>query len=75
MSLIPAHTWRDDDANASHGPGISRPANGAAAHPYRLRIAPPRGAALIVTLHAETDRLAITYAQNRWPGAQVRLLP
>lgn len=75
MSLIPSNTWRDDPAGALYGPGLSRPSNDAAARPYRLRITLPRGAALIVTLHAETDRLAVTYAQNRWPGAQVRLLP
>lgn len=75
MSLIPSNTWRDDDANASHGPGISRPANDASARPYRLRVTPSRGAAMIVTLRAETRRLAVTYARNRWPDAQVVLLP
>jgi hypothetical protein len=74
MSLIPSNTWRDDPTGATYGPGVSRAANAAAARPYRLRIAPARGAALIVTLHAETSRLAITYAQNRWPGAKVQLL-
>lgn len=70
-----SHTWKDDPAGAQHGPGISRPADAAAARAYRLRVQPPRGAALIITLHAETDRLAVCYAQNRWPGARVSLLP
>lgn len=74
MTLIPSNTWRDDPAGASYGPGLSRPTNEAAARPYRLRISPPRGAALIVTLQAETSSLAINYAQNRWPGARVQLL-
>lgn len=75
MSLIPSNTWRDDPSGACYGAGVSRPANPAAARPYRLRVQPERGAPLIVTLAAETTRLALTYARNRWPGAQVRLLP
>lgn len=75
MSLTPPNTWRDDPAGALYGPGLSRPSNDAAARPYRLRITPTRGAAMIVTLRAETRRLALTYARNRWPDAQVSLLP
>ena len=75
MSLIPSNTWRDDPAGALYGPGLSRPANEAAARTSRLRVTPSRGAAMIVTLRAETRRLAVTYARNRWPDAQVVLLP
>lgn len=74
MSLIPSNTWRDDPVGALHGPGISRPLNTAAARPFRLRITPQRGAAMIVTLSAETKRLAAVYAQNRWPESTVQLL-
>jgi hypothetical protein len=66
-----AHTWADDPDGALHGPGISRPSDAAAARPYRLRVQPRRGAALIVTLHAESERLAVCYAQNRWPDSRI----
>lgn len=74
MTLITSNTWRDDPAGAQHGPGISRPSDDAAARPYRLRVQPRRGAALIVTLHAESERLAVCYAQNRWPDSRIRPL-
>lgn len=73
--MIPPNTWRDDPPGACYGAGVSRPANPAASRPYRLRVQPERGAPLIVTLAAETGRLAITYAQSRWPGSRVQLLP
>ena len=68
VSAITSNTWRDDPQGAQHGPGVSRAVDAAAARPFRLRVRPPRGAALLITLYAESERLAICYAQNRWPG-------
>jgi hypothetical protein len=75
MNRIASNSWDDAPAGAQHGPGISRAANPAAARTFRLRVAPPRGAAMIVTLRAESKRLAVRYAANRWPEATITPLP
>jgi hypothetical protein len=73
MSLIPSNTWDDDPAGAQYGPGVSRALDARAARPFRLRVRPARGAAMVVTLQAEAQELAVRYAENRWPGATVTL--
>jgi len=56
------------------GEGISRPVAKARTKPIRLRVAPAGQRPMLVTLPAETQRHAIRYAANRWPGATVEVV-
>lgn len=55
------------------GPGVSRPARPERAKPVALLVTQGRGRPMKVTLMAESNKLAIRYAENRWPGAAVEV--
>lgn len=57
----------------SFGPGVSRAAKPERAKPVALLVRQGRGRPMKVTLMAESDNLAIRYAENRWPGAEVEV--
>jgi len=65
--------WREDQPTRS-GPGISRPMPGAATAMYHLRVKPLHGAAMKVTLKAESPAHAKRYAEARWPEAKVEFV-
>lgn len=62
--------WRDDAA-VSLGPGITRPTDPKKAKPYTLIVKQTTAKPIKVTLMAESKKLALRYAANRWPGAEV----
>ncbi len=53
------------------GPGVSRPAEPKRAKPFTLVVKQQAARPVKVTLMAENRTLALRYAANRWPGAQV----
>lgn len=59
------------ESRSRHGEGISRPMAKAHTMPVRLRVTAQGQTPMLVTLHAETKRHAIRYAEARWPGAAV----
>jgi hypothetical protein len=58
----------------SLGDGISRPMPKARAREFRLLIHFQKARPMKVALLAETQKHAIKYASNRWPGATVEIL-
>lgn len=67
-----AFQWQEHPAGA-YGPGISRPAVPERAKPFVLKVKHGRARPMKVTLMAENDKLAVRYAQARWPGAEVEV--
>jgi len=67
-------SWREDGEPTRSGPGISRPAVGAATAMYTLRVKPLHGASVKVTLRAESPKHAKRYAEARWPEAHVEFV-
>jgi hypothetical protein len=65
-------TW-DDSEPTSKGPGVDRPAEGAATSLYHMRVYLARLAPMKVALRAESRKHAKRYAETRWPGARVEL--
>lgn len=65
--------WEEDQPSRN-GPGISRPMPGAPTAMYDLRVRPPHGTAMKVTLRAESPKLAKKYAEARWPEANVEFV-
>lgn len=57
----------------SFGPGVSRPAKPERAKPVALLVRQGKSRPMKVTLMAETQKLAVRYAQARWPGAEVEV--
>lgn len=62
--------WHDQPTGLI-GPGISRPAEPRDAQPFTLIVKQQTARPIKVTLMAENSELALRYAANRWPGAQV----
>lgn len=56
-----------------HGEGVSRAMADAQTKPVRLRVMARGQGPMLVTLHAETSKHAIRYAEARWPGAAVEV--
>ena len=75
MSSSPiSFQWRnDEDEAARYGEGISRPTPGKVTRMYRVLVFKSGSRPMIWTTRAETKQHAITYAQNRWPGAAVEV--
>lgn len=75
MSSYPsAFQWRnEEDDLCRYGEGISRPTAGKVTRLYRVMVFKSGSRPMIWTTRAETKRHAITYAQNRWPGATVEV--
>jgi len=66
--------WRNDEEDlCRYGEGISRPTPGKVTNIYRLLIYKSGSRPMTWTTRAETKQHAITYAQNRWPGATVEV--
>lgn len=57
----------------SFGPGVSRASAPERAKPVALLVKQGKGRPMKVTLMAESANLAVRYAENRWPGAQVEV--
>lgn len=64
--------WQEHPTG-SYGPGVSRAAKPERAKPVLLHVKQGRGRPMKVTLMAESNSLAIRYAENRWPGAEVEV--
>lgn len=64
--------WQEHPAG-SFGPGVSRPAAPERAKPFVLHVKQAKGRPMKVTLMAENNKLAVRYAQARWPGAEVEV--
>jgi hypothetical protein len=55
------------------GPGVSRPAKPERAKPFVLHVKHGNARPMKVTLLAESSKLAVRYAEARWPGAAVEV--
>lgn len=73
MSNEPITFQWHEHPTGSFGPGVSRPAAPERAKPVALLVKQGRGRPMKVTLMAENEKLAVRYAQARWPGAQVEV--
>ena len=62
--------WQDQPTGL-FGPGVSRPTEPKRAKPFTLIVKQQTARPIKVTLMAENKKLALRYAANRWPGAQV----
>ncbi len=65
-------TWEENPKKLI-GPGISRAQEGERTKPFTLRVMQGNALPMKVTLQAPTKKLAVKYAQNRWPGAVVEV--
>lgn len=70
MKEIAAFQWIES-VHGSFGPGVSRPAVPERARRYTLVVRQQMAQPMKVTLMAENKKLALRYAQARWPGAAV----
>lgn len=69
-----AFQWRNDEDDAGlYGDGISRPMPGNPTREFRLLVFKPGSRPMTWITRAESKKHAITYAQNRWPGAEVEV--
>lgn len=67
--------WRDDAAHEPKlGDGISRPRPDEHTRLFTVEVQPPGAKSLRLTTPAPSATAALTYAQNRWPQATVKLL-
>jgi hypothetical protein len=57
------------------GEGVSRPRFGARTREFRLIVYPKGAPPITWTTKAEDKRSAIKYAQSRWPGSEVEVMP
>lgn len=67
---IMALQWQEP-IRGSFGPGVSRPAVPERAKKFTLVVRQQAARPMKVTLMAESRKLALRYAQARWPGAAV----
>ncbi len=67
---ITAFQWAEP-IRGSFGPGISRPIVPERARKFTLVVRQQAAQPMKVTLLAENKKLALRYAENRWPGARV----
>ncbi len=65
--------WAEDEPTSKHGDGISRPRPRARTRQYRVVVYPRGAQPMLWTMQAENVKAAIRYAQNRWPGAEVKV--
>ena len=65
--------WREDN-QGRYGDGISRPVPKSRTKLYTLIVYKSGSMPMTMTMRAENKTAAITYAQNRWPGATVEAM-
>jgi len=68
--------WKENpDHEPKLGDGISRPRPDEQTRLFTVEVQPPGGARSVrLTTPAPSAKAALTYAQNRWPQATVKLL-
>jgi hypothetical protein len=71
----PVLLWSEEPTPARYGPGISRPRDGQRTRAFKILVRNGNAQPMRVTFQAPTKRDALRYAQNRWPGAAVEVLP
>lgn len=70
MKEIVPFQWEESNRGL-FGPGVSRPAVPQRARKFTLVVRQQAAQPMKVTLLAESKKLALRYAQARWPGAAV----
>ena len=72
ISIVPFQ-WRQSEPEGVYGEGVSRPRHGSKTREFRLIIYPQGSQPMTWITRAESQKHALRYAQNRWPGATVEV--